>query len=178
MKAIETLFDNRRFRSRTEARWGVFFKALGWAYEYEREGLVLPSGAAYLPDFWLPEINSWLEVKGAAPSEREMDLCAELAQASGKRVLLAVGEPGGAGGLIWCGRELGPGDDPLERFELQSDRRDEDVFWLVAFDGSRHVCIGGPGRATDHERYPGRFGKLAVAYNKAKAARFEHGEKG
>jgi len=51
VKAIETVYNGHRFRSRLEARWAVFFDALGVGYEYEPEGFELPSGKKYLPDF-------------------------------------------------------------------------------------------------------------------------------
>lgn len=51
IKAIETPYNGYRFRSRLEARWAVFFDALGVKYEYEPEGFLLPSGKRYLPDF-------------------------------------------------------------------------------------------------------------------------------
>ena len=51
IKAIETVYNGYRFRSRLEARWAVFFDALGVEYEYEPEGFKLPSGKCYLPDF-------------------------------------------------------------------------------------------------------------------------------
>lgn len=51
IKAIETFYNGYRFRSRLEARWAVFFDALGVKYEYEPEGFQLPSGDYYLPDF-------------------------------------------------------------------------------------------------------------------------------
>ena len=38
IKAIETEYDGHRFRSRIEARWAVFFNAIGLKYEYEIEG--------------------------------------------------------------------------------------------------------------------------------------------
>lgn len=53
MKAIETIYNGYRFRSRLEARWAVFFDALGVAYEYEPEGFELDNGMWYLPDFIL-----------------------------------------------------------------------------------------------------------------------------
>lgn len=66
VRAIETEYKGYRFRSRLEARWAVFFDALGIRYEYEREGFELPSGTRYLPDFFLPDINGgiYVEVKG------------------------------------------------------------------------------------------------------------------
>ena len=51
IKAIETLYNGYRFRSRLEARWAIFFDVLGVEYEYEPEGFLLPSGNKYLPDF-------------------------------------------------------------------------------------------------------------------------------
>jgi len=47
-----------------EARWAVFFDALGIKYEYEAEGYDL-GGVWYLPDFWLPTFAGGLhcEVK-------------------------------------------------------------------------------------------------------------------
>lgn len=51
LKPIETFYNGFRFRSRLEARWAVFFDALGVRYEYEPEGFELPNGKYYLPDF-------------------------------------------------------------------------------------------------------------------------------
>lgn len=64
IKPIETRYKGYRFRSRLEARWAVFFDALNMRWEYEKEGFVLHTGERYLPDFWLPEIKLWIEVKG------------------------------------------------------------------------------------------------------------------
>jgi hypothetical protein len=59
---IETYYHGYRFRSRLEARWAVFFDALGERWEYEPQGYKL-DGEFYLPDFWLPERKAFLEVK-------------------------------------------------------------------------------------------------------------------
>lgn len=177
MQVIETSYDGRRFRSRTEARWAVFFNALGWEYVYEKEGVVV-GGKPYLPDFYLPVFDTYLEVKGDTPTEDEVQLCRDLHAASEKRVLLAIGAPGEKG-LRWFGREfLNKDDTDEELFQFLADRRDDDVFWLAAVDGSMGSCIGGPGKSTDHEREPGLYGKIGSAYEAAKSARFEHGEKG
>lgn len=65
-RAIETEYNGYRFRSRLEARWAVFFDALGVRYEYEPEGFDLGDGVWYLPDFYLPDVNEgiYIEVKG------------------------------------------------------------------------------------------------------------------
>lgn len=63
MQAIETVYNGYRFRSRLEARWAVFFDAMGIKYQYEPEGFEF-DGIRYLPDFYLPELNYFVEVKG------------------------------------------------------------------------------------------------------------------
>jgi hypothetical protein len=63
-KPIETLYNGYRFRSRLEARWAVFFDAAGIAYQYEPEGYVGYLGIPYLPDFYLPDLDIYAEVKG------------------------------------------------------------------------------------------------------------------
>lgn len=62
--AIQTTYKGYRFRSRLEARFGIFFDALGLKWEYELEGFDLgdPFGR-YLPDFYLPSWNMWVEIK-------------------------------------------------------------------------------------------------------------------
>lgn len=62
LKAIETRYKGYRFRSRLEARWAIFFDALGLQWEYEKEGFILPSGRYYLPDFWIEGLG-WFEIK-------------------------------------------------------------------------------------------------------------------
>lgn len=98
IKAIETVYNGYRFRSRTEARWAVFFDACGLPYEYEKEGYHLQSGW-YLPDFYVPKKVSrrgtdgvFLEVKGEMPTNftREKDLV----MATGKDLFVLVGHPG------------------------------------------------------------------------------------
>lgn len=68
IKAIETHYNGYRFRSRLEARWAVVFDALGIAYRYETEGYRWTNAAGkerlYLPDFFLTQTKTWVEVKG------------------------------------------------------------------------------------------------------------------
>lgn len=51
IEAIQTEYNGYRFRSRLEARWAVFFDALGVDYNYEPEGIESDDGVRYLPDF-------------------------------------------------------------------------------------------------------------------------------
>lgn len=90
INAIPTQYKGIEFRSRTEARWAVFLTELGIEWEYEPEGYQLLSGW-YLPDFWLPQIDAFLEVK---PENREDDeRWSELAIATSKRVFVTNGYP-------------------------------------------------------------------------------------
>lgn len=70
IKAIETRYAGCHFRSRLEARWAVFFDAAGIAWEYEPEGFESEHGR-YLPDFYLPDTGTWVEVKGTNEAARE-----------------------------------------------------------------------------------------------------------
>lgn len=99
LQAIETIHKGYRFRSRLEARWAVFFDALGIKWEYEKEGYDL-DGLWYLPDFWLPELGYWVEVKGELPqgyesgedlTGEEIEKATRLARLSGKGVYLLCG---------------------------------------------------------------------------------------
>jgi hypothetical protein len=107
LKAIPTHYRGYHFRSRLEARWAVFFDALGLKWEYEPEGFELPSGR-YLPDFFVhiqdgaargsddwvtPVPGYWVEIKGAPPTVQDLRMINELTQASQHRGMLAWGLP-------------------------------------------------------------------------------------
>jgi hypothetical protein len=93
IKAIETRYKNYRFRSRLEARWAVFFDALGIAWEYEKEGYDLGDAGWYLPDFWLPQVNMWAEVKAQLFTPQEIGKCNALLIATHYEVVLLDGIP-------------------------------------------------------------------------------------
>jgi len=101
IKPIETTYRGYRFRSRLEARWAVFFDALGVQWEYEREGFNLPSGP-YLPDFWLPKQSLWLEIKGEQPTDEELRKARELRGADRGAVFIVNGLPGEHSGTLYC----------------------------------------------------------------------------
>lgn len=87
IKAIETHYGGRRYRSRLEARWAVFFNYLSIPFDYEPEGFELPSGR-YLPDFWMPSIDAWVEIKPTEPTAREMRLVHELCEITDKKAFI------------------------------------------------------------------------------------------
>lgn len=63
VKPIETFYNGYRFRSRLEARWAVFFDECNVKWEYEPEGFELKDGTRYLPDFYLTDLDAYVEIK-------------------------------------------------------------------------------------------------------------------
>lgn len=115
MRPIETEYAGYRFRSRLEARWAVFFDVAEIDFSYETEGMVLPADIVpgwtrprfrYLPDFWLPDLSLWVEVKARwTPGEaaKVYNAAAHLS-ARGEDVLLApevFRQPRGGARLPW-----------------------------------------------------------------------------
>jgi hypothetical protein len=64
-KAMEVSYSGRIFRSRLEARWAVFLDLLDVNWDYEPSFYQVGEELFYLPDFYLPDHQLWLEVKGA-----------------------------------------------------------------------------------------------------------------
>jgi hypothetical protein len=94
IQAIETKYKGYRFRSRLEARWAVFFDSIGWPWEYELEGFKLSDGTHYLPDFYLPKLKLWVEIKGAHYNGEVNSTLRKFCKESGCAILLLVGVPG------------------------------------------------------------------------------------
>lgn len=64
IEALPTCHAGVTFRSALEAGWARTLDSLDIQWRYEPKTVTLPSGARYIPDFWLPEHGIWLEVKG------------------------------------------------------------------------------------------------------------------
>ena len=90
IKAIETHYNGYRFRSRLEARWAVFFDNADIEYEYEPEGFKIGYNTTYLPDFYLPQFNIYVEVKANRKekyeeNDSEHDACSHLLMRMGSK---------------------------------------------------------------------------------------------
>lgn len=174
--AIETHWDGYRFRSRIEARWAVFFRSLGWGYAYEPEGFVLASGRRYLPDFYLPAFDLWVEIKGAAPTQEEVDMLGEFA-AAGKRCILLYGTPSAEEHGVFFGCA-----DPAHRYDAhyagamfaRCRRCPDGIYLRTVWEGSYCITPCPPTCTTMKEPLP--TPDIYAAYQAAKSARFEHGE--
>jgi hypothetical protein len=93
IKAIETQYKGYRFRSRTEARWAVFFDALDIKWEYEKEGYEFDDGTRYLPDFYLNDFRMFIEIKGEYPTDIEKSKARKLYKTTNCPIIILVGNP-------------------------------------------------------------------------------------
>lgn len=157
IKAIETQYKGYRFRSRLEARWAVFFDAMGIEWEYEKEGYELPDGIRYLPDFWLPECKTFAEIKPAEGGD--FAKAKALAEITHNTFLLLEGLP-----------SLGKYYYPGYVFYCNTGIR---YFEMIAFSE-----IGTSGKIyVDHYgRVDSTKKRIDAAATAARSARFEHGE--
>jgi hypothetical protein len=167
MVVLPSVYRGITFRSRTEARWAVLFQELGLDWNYEPEGHGL-SGRGYLPDFYLPQLGLYVEIKPDETDGSERGIFAELVKVTGKRGVIAYGPPSpGRRNLAYFPENP---EEPEERFALLEDRRDDQIYWLGS--DRNWFAIGGPGEETDHDRLPIVSDRLAAAFAKAAAERF------
>jgi hypothetical protein len=89
--ARPTVYHGLRFRSELEAGWARTLDHLSIGWEYERHACRLPSGTGYLPDFWLPAIRTFIEVKGNHAERRRKP--EELAEEVDQDVIVLIGWP-------------------------------------------------------------------------------------
>lgn len=184
IKAIETKYNGFKFRSRVEARWAVFFDNIKIPYEYEKEGYDL-GGDYYLPDFWVPAWNTFIEIKGESPTEEEIKKAEKLHKASGKSVLLVAGQPWPHEYKI-LSFGYGEGYDealPDGDMQFMQCRRCENIFLVfMDKDGFQHagMSIGHPNEDPKcggcSDRQPMIHDQIEKAFKEAREARFEHGE--
>lgn len=181
IEPIETEYKKYRFRSRLEARWAVFLDELGLSWNYELEGYELENGERYLPDFWLPQISMWAEVKGPQFTHQEIQNASLLSKGTGYLCLLLGGEPQ---------NRVYPAAPPPEP--------EQGPDWMTGEDGPLYAawsyCL------TCYHSYPSTEGRLfacpgcscyqnrdggcnrckyedtAKAVKAARSAHFEHGE--
>lgn len=194
IKPIPTYYNGYHFRSRLEARWAVFFDALGVGWEYEPEGFRLPSGKAYLPDFRVKcygcrgnigakPFDLWIEVKGKMTQE-DADKIKEFASFErhvskegfeyymiDNPVLIVGNIP--SEGCSHDNWKLGAYDhmDGIDIRPFNYELIDGDYFgaYPAGYDGKFYLW-------GDDSNYIGAEDIVEKAYRAARQARFEHGE--
>jgi hypothetical protein len=194
VKAIETAYNGYRFRSRLEARWAVFFDAINLRYQYEPEGFVIPAGDAefqYLPDFYLPDFDMHVEVKG---DYRRLNMPRLMHVVNALDQLLLLGDlPNPVSwtpkhSLFYAIDSKSFRGRPAETYIIQS----RSVFTQHAlnWDGEAGDEWSRAGKllipedawpqrlrtALDHVAWSGQPSPVAEQYKKARSARFEFGE--
>lgn len=171
LKAIETRYKGHRFRSRLEARWAVFFDALGVTWEYEKDGYDLGSAGYYLPDFWLTtpgragynESHSvWAEVKAGPLTPDEEHKCRELVRQTQSDCILLTGVPDFRSYPVVTVSTI-PGEKMTTLDVLLHSSKNR--FWWDPSD-------------EDIALYATHDPQYQEAVHAARSARFEHGESG
>lgn len=192
LKAIETRFKGFRFRSRLEARWAVFLDTLGIRFEYEAEGydLTIPrvdeqynvteESVWYLPDFWIPEWDAFVEVKPAGPIPQDARDKAEiLSWDSKKPVIILAGQP-------WPGDydafAIDPQWVPRDRPGFISQCMATQTIWIRSKDknddwgillSKDKLALWNPDGRARYAFWPQEHEYLQAAYQAAREARFE-----
>lgn len=94
VRALPASFKGIQYRSRLEARWAVFMDFLGIPFVYESEAYRLGEGICYLPDFWIPSLLTFIEIKPTKdfPDDGRYH---KLADVTNQTVCVAFGQPPG-----------------------------------------------------------------------------------
>lgn len=173
LKPIETEYNGYRFRSRLEARWAVFFDAVGIEYEYEKEGYDLGKVGYYLPDFWLPQVEMWAEVKPVNFTMEETEKLKNLSAKTYSLALQLVGIPD-----IKAYNSLIPFNvNPSEVSDYITVYNSNIAF--LEFPFFINLWYHKNGTTLTHGNTPIEFApkNLIHGVKASKSARFEHGEK-
>jgi len=86
--------DEPEWRAANERAWANLLTALGEPWLYEALERDLSRALRYMPDFWLPERLTWLEIKSNPPTPGELRVARQLREATGRRVYVLSGWPG------------------------------------------------------------------------------------
>ena len=169
IKAIETIYNGYRFRSRLEARWAVFFDAMGIKYEYEPQGVVFEDGAKYLPDFLL-------YVRHRSYTDEWEPVYAEVKGVMGEHDLHKIGLLSEHHPVIVLGNLPADSEDYISYFYEDAhfhsyNFMDGDSYCALfsVYKNTSWIC------GVDHEEWDGGVA-MDRALLKARQARFEHGE--
>lgn len=169
IKAIETVYKGYRFRSRLEARWALYFDELGIEFEYELEGYEV-AGTRYLPDFWLPEVDTYVEVKPAnhhiTVSNLEALKVVAFSDSIAKPIIVTCGDPGNMPICITFSGEL------IGAYYCGLARSANGQFSLLLFDGDNEKCLDYTQAVWVDDITTYNLEAIAIAWKKARQARF------
>jgi hypothetical protein len=94
MRERRTVYHHNgyRLRSYTELLWARVLEAADIFYLYEPD-LIRVDDGFYLPDFWLPNVGIYVEVKGGWPTEEEVQKADAVMERTGREVVFLCGKP-------------------------------------------------------------------------------------
>lgn len=105
-----------------EARWAIVMDVFNVLFTYEPASYEIP-GTLYVPDFWLPSAERFLEIKPHSPKSEEIHKAVSLKKLSGHPVIFLCGFPRvlngdlGNANILWHdGAALGPGVEMSIRY--------------------------------------------------------------
>jgi hypothetical protein len=99
MRSIPALYNGQPFSSRLECRWATWWDLLGipWAYEPEVLELAGEPTITYVPDFWMPTMRCWVEIKGEVIDDTAglliIEKCRRVAMQSDRPIILCFSDP-------------------------------------------------------------------------------------
>ena len=105
MREKQTIFRYQGYemRSYSETRWASFLDSLRIHWLYEPHKIKTQLGG-YMPDFYLPAVGAYLEIKGPAPTKDEIIKACDVERHKGTPVIFAYGTPELDQGQIIGGR--------------------------------------------------------------------------
>lgn len=92
IKSHPVFYDGYLMRSKLEAKWSIVMGELGITYLYEYQSFETSLGK-YLPDFFLPDFDTWVEIKPISPSSVEQQKIIDVAVLTNKICFLLSGFP-------------------------------------------------------------------------------------
>ena len=171
IKAIPTVYNDRQYRSRLEAKWASFFHLCGWQFEYEPFDL-----GTWSPDFLLSgQTKVLVEVKPLTEMDEDttekMIAAAAAAKWDGDLLLVGVAPkfdmghgPFASPAIGWLGELFIPNEwemapNPTGDFNGGFIRTPEETHQHTWEFGRASACLGnGPDFTHDNFSYTGRMG--------------------
>ena len=192
IKAIPTSYGDTVFRSRLEARWAIFYDTLWIRWQYEPAFDVVEAGLrrlAYRPDFHLPDLDYWIEIKPQVPEPHSVALtkAAGWANDNGNLYIFFALQPPPAGTSAWRFGDSEDGVAVLSKWHCWTECRVCGAIDITQHGAPPELCLGrcytraaldavdersGDDPDATDAYYSNRSSRLLAAYRTAQQARF------
>jgi hypothetical protein len=146
MFGVRTEYYGTWYRTRTDARWGVFFSSLGIKFVYEPECFLLENFGEYTPTFWLVDLECFVVIQEHSFYNAKRPPADELCGKTKRPVHLFCGNP--------CEPDVKTKNDDLpECSYFWQENRDEvlgynfGTYWLCCCPNCGTVSFGPRGKS-------------------------------